>query len=53
MVNISKPTLYDLISLNVKARGVMVDNKEDADIIFDVDDGITPYDTDVFMEEYL
>ena len=53
MVNISKPTLYDLISLNVKARGVMVDNKEDADIIFDVDDGITPYDTDVFMGECL
>lgn len=53
MVNISKPTLYDLILLNVKARGVMVDNKEDADIIFDIDDGITPYDTDVFMGEYL
>ena len=53
MVNISKPTLYDLILLNVKARGVMVDNKEDADIIFDIGDGITPYDTDVFMGEYL
>lgn len=53
MVNISKPNLYDLIDLHIRARGLRVDNKEDADIIFDVDSGITPFDTDVFMGEYL
>lgn len=52
-VNMQKPNLYDLIRLNVQARGVFVDSKEDADLVFDVDDGITPYDTEVFMGEYL
>lgn len=53
MVNMSKPNLYDLIELHIKARGLRVDNKEDADIIFDIDEGVTPYDTDVFMGEYI
>lgn len=53
MVNISKPNLYDLIDLHIRARGLRVDNKEDADIIFDIDSGITPFDTEVFMGEYL
>lgn len=53
MVNISKPNLYDLIDLHIKARGISTSNKEDADIIFDIDDGITPFDIDVFMSEYL
>ena len=53
MVNMSKPNLYDLICLHIKARGVRVDNKEDADIIFDIDSGITPFDTEVFMSEYI
>lgn len=53
MVNMKKPNLYDLIELHIKARGEKTDNKEDADVIFDTDDGITPYDTDVFMGEYL
>ena len=53
VANISKPNLYDLIDLHIRARGVRVENKEDADIIFDIEDGITPYDLDVFMGEYL
>lgn len=53
MVNMSKPNLYDLIDLHIRARGLRVDNKEDADIIFDVNSGITPFDTEVFMGEYL
>lgn len=53
MVNMSKPNLYDLIDLHIRARGLRVANKEDADIIFDVDSGITPFDVDVFMGEYL
>ena len=53
MVNMSKPNLYDLIDLHIRARGLRVDNKEDADVIFDVSDGITPFDLDVFMSEYL
>lgn len=53
MVNMSKPNLYDLIDLHIRARGLRVDNKEDADVIFDIDSGITPFDTEVFMGEYL
>lgn len=53
MVNMSKPDLYDLICLHISARGVRVDNKEDADVIFDIDSGITPFDTEVFMSEYI
>ena len=53
MVNMSKPNLYDLIDLHIRARGLRVDNKEEADIIFDVNEGITPFDTDVFMGEYI
>lgn len=53
MVNMSKPNLYDLIDLHIRARGLRVDNKEDADIVFDIDSGITPFDTEVFMGEYI
>ncbi|MDE6064747.1 MAG: hypothetical protein K2G20_09240, partial [Lachnospiraceae bacterium] len=53
MVNISKPNLYDLIDLHIRARGQRVDDKKDADIVFDVESGITPFDTEVFMSEYL
>lgn len=53
VVNMSKPNLYDLIDMHISARGQRVVDKEDADLIFDVDEGITPYDLDVFMNEYL
>ena len=53
MVNVSKPNLYDLIDLHIRARGQRVDDKKDADIVFDVESGITPFDTEVFMSEYL
>jgi len=39
--------------LHIKARGIEVTSKEEADVIFDIEDGITPFDTDVFMGEYL
>lgn len=53
IVNMSKPNLYDLIDLHIRARGLRVDNKENADIVFDIDDGITPFDTEVFSGEYI
>ncbi len=53
MTNMSKPNLYDLIDLHIRARGLKVDNKEEADIVFDIDSGITPFDTDIFMSEYI
>lgn len=53
MVNIKKPTLYDLVHLHICARGEEVSSKEEADVVFDPEEGITPYDTDVFMGQYL
>ena len=53
IVNTEKPNLYDLILLNVLGRGEVVTDKEDADIVFSVDEGITPYDTDIIIGEYL
>lgn len=53
MVHMHKPNIYDLLQLHIKARGVLCDCKEEADLVFDEDEGITPFDTEVFMSEYL
>lgn len=53
IVNMKRPNLYDLIDLHIRARGLRVENKEEADIVFDIDEGITPFDTEVFMGEYI
>lgn len=53
IVNMKKPNLYDLIDLHIRARGLRVENKEEADIVFDINDGITPFDTEAFMGEYI
>lgn len=34
-VNLKKPTLYDLFSLHAANRGQLIDNPEEADIVFD------------------
>ena len=48
-----KPDMYTLAMLHAQARGIPVENKEDADLIFDLEDGITPFDTDIWMAEYI
>lgn len=53
MVNMKKTNLYDLIRLHIRARGEEVSSKEKADLVFDLEDGITPYDADVFIGQYL
>lgn len=53
IVNMRKPNLYDLIELHIKARGIRTDKKEEADVIFDVEEGITPYDIEIIMGEYI
>ena len=53
VLNMKRMSLYDLILLNVKGRGVLVDKKEDADIIFDIKDGITPFQLDIIMNDYM
>lgn len=52
----NKTNMYDLLQLHAKARGTeIVDKKEDADTIFGLNrkEGLTPYDIDVIISEYL
>ena len=53
MVEIKKPNLYDLIQLHIKARGEACETKEEADIVFDIEEGITPFDLDVIAANYI
>ncbi|MGO4732678.1 TerD family protein [Paenibacillus sp. 2KB_22] len=53
MTTLRKPDLYDLFMLHAKARGVLVDTKDQADTIYAVDEGVTPYDIEKIMAEYL
>ncbi len=54
MVNLdNKISLYNLFMLHGQARGEIVDSKEDADVIFSIDEGITPYDISKINSEYL
>lgn len=52
-LNCVKPNIYDMVKLNAIARGELVDKKEDADIIFSLEEGITPFDTDILLAEYI
>ena len=63
VVDMPKPNMYDLVVLNARARGELVEDKADADIIFDVDNAdapegseavfVSPYDIEYFMAELL
>lgn len=55
MVDVKKPNLYDLLMFNVKARGVITDNPDEADIRFGLDDNcdVKPSDIDVIVGKYL
>jgi hypothetical protein len=53
MDNLVKPNLYDLFKINAVARGEMVDNKGEADIVFDIDGDITPLDIETILAEYM
>lgn len=53
MTSLVKPTLLELFELHAEARGEQVFSKKEADTIFDLKDGLTPFDTDSIIAEYL
>lgn len=53
MTALQKPDLYDLFMLHAKARGELVETADQADAIFSEGKGITPYDIEQIMAEYL
>jgi hypothetical protein len=50
---LQRPNLYDLFYLHAKARGDLVDQQEEAETLFDVHKGITPFDTDTIVAHFL
>jgi hypothetical protein len=48
-----KPTLYDLFDMHANARGSRVDSPAEADTVFSLQDGITPFDADRIMSEFM
>lgn len=53
MTTLTKPDLYTLFSLHAQARGKLVDRPEDAETIFSVENGITPFDVDFIRTDFL
>ncbi|MEN0066688.1 MAG: TerD family protein [Myxococcota bacterium] len=53
MTTLVKLTLYDLFALHIEARGMRVDSPEEADVIFSVHQGITPFEPEVILADYL
>lgn len=53
MTQLQKPSLYQLLELQIDARGSRVYNREEAETVFSLDQGITPWDTDRMIAEFL
>lgn len=55
MIDVKKPNLYDLFAFNAKARGVITDNPDEADVRFGLNDNcdVKPSDIDVIVGKYL
>ena len=53
MLTIEKPNMYDMLELNARSRGTIVETKEEADIVFSLDGDISPYNTDIILSKYI
>lgn len=53
MTSLEKPDLHTLFSLHAQARGEIVIHSDGADTIFDIQNGITPFDLDRIRAEFL
>lgn len=53
LTSLMKPTLHELFTLHAQARGTLTDQAEQADTIFSLDEGITPFDLETILSNYL
>lgn len=54
IIETRKMDLYELFLMNVKAReGELVSKKEEADIVFSLNEGITPFDYEKIMSDFI
>jgi hypothetical protein len=53
MTSLVKANLYDLFRLHAEVRGTIIEEMEEADVVFSMDKGITPYDTEKIISEFM
>jgi len=53
ITNLIKPNLYDLFMLHAQARGEVVSSKEEANTVFSLHEGVTPYMFDTIAGEFM
>lgn len=53
LTSLVKTDLHALFSLHVEARGTLVESKEEAEHVFSLEEGITPFDIEDIMADYL
>lgn len=53
MTNLTKTDLHELFSLHIQARGEISDSIENADTVFSVEKGITPFDLETIASEFM
>ncbi|KZE71606.1 cytoplasmic protein [Paenibacillus elgii] len=53
MTTLTKPTLYDLFMLHATARGRKVEHADEAETVFALDRGVTPFDISTIMSEFV
>ncbi|WP_138754080.1 TerD family protein [Paenibacillus sinopodophylli] len=53
IIDLAKPQLHELFLLHAEARGEIVEHAEAADTIFAIEGGISPFDTEIIISEYL
>ena len=53
LAEMKKPNLYDLFEMHAKARGEIVINKEEADTVFSIHEGVTPFDFEIIASKFM
>jgi stress response protein SCP2 len=53
MNEMHKPNLHELFTLHAKSRGTIVKKKEDAETIFSLTEGTTPFDHEEIISQYI
>jgi hypothetical protein len=53
MTSLKKPNLYNLFMIHARARGILVKDAANADTVLGIDQGITPFDTELIISGYL
>jgi len=48
-----KLSLYELFELHANSRGMLVDTPEEADVVYSIENGITPFDINLINADYI